>query len=551
MPEQDLQAAMNAEGGSPPEARVPATGRRGDQAGWPWEALIPAVVTFEVTLFEITRPSFWQDEATTLADTERTLPQLFALLGRTDAVHGTYYVLMWFVIRVAGTGEFAVRFPSAVAMAVAAGGIGLLGKRLVSRRAGLAAGLVFAVIPQVSFYGQNAREYAMVAAVATIASYLFVRAVQAPEDARAVQATQNARAVQAPRHARGAQARQNARRDRVNRWLVGYGISLAVLGLLNLFALLLIPAHALALAARARRDAAGEPPADAAAHLLVRSWLMAVVAALVVCSPVVFFGWRQRGQIGWLKAADLGDVIRLEKLIGPGTVLAAALIIIAAGIVVSATRGRTRLRADWPQRLVVLCVPWLVLPPAVLLAVSVAYPVYVFRYVVFCIPAAALLVGTALAALGRAAGTLALIVVVALALPAQAAVRGPASHGENLRAISQYLAEHAHRGDSVLFASFYERKIEIAYPAGFRKLRDISFGESAITTNRAVAPNAPTAVISQRLATVSRVWLVRRLRRREPGHRQVLPPLVQLGFKLVLSKAISKYQVLLWVRTGN
>jgi len=537
VPEQDLQAAISAEDPSPPEAQAAASGRWGAVATWPWEALIPAVVTFGVTLFEITRPSFWQDEASTLADTHRTLPQLFALLGHIDAVHGTYYVLMWLVIRVAGTGEFAVRFPSAVAMAVAAGGIGLLGKRLVSRRAGLAAGLVFAAVPQVSWYGQNAREYAMVAAVATIASYLFVRALQAAEEARG---------------------------GRVNRWLVGYGVSLAVLGLLNLFALLLVPAHALALAARARRDAGGgmpadgESPATASPRPLVRGWLIAVAAALVACSPVAFFGWQERGQVAWIKALDLKDIIGLEQLIGPGTVLAAALIIIAAGIVVSATRGRTRLRADWPQRLVVLCVPWLVLPPAVLVAASVAHPVYLFRYVVFCIPAAALLIGTALAALGRAAGTLALIVVVALALPAQAAVRGPASHeGENLRAISQFLAEHAHRGDSVLFASFYERKIEIAYPAGFRKLHDISFGESAITTNEAVASNAPTAVISQRLATVSRVWLVRRLHLPEPvqagappGFKQALPPLVQLGFKLVLSKAISKYQVLLYVRSA-
>jgi mannosyltransferase len=531
VPEQDLQAAISAEDPSPPEAPAAASGRWGAVATWPWEALIPAVVTFGVTLFEITRPSFWQDEASTLADTHRTLPQLFALLGHIDAVHGAYYVLMWFVTRAAGTGEFAVRFPSALAMAVAAGGIGLLGTRLVSRRAGLAAGLVFAAVPQVSWYGQNAREYAMVAAVATIASYLFVRAVQAEEDARG---------------------------GRVNRWMVGYGVSLAVLGLLNLFALLLIPAHAMALAARARRDAAGESPAEAPTRPLVRSWLIAVVAALVVCSPVVVFGWQERGQVAWIKALDLKDIVGLEQLIGPGMVLAAALIIIAAGIAVSATRGRTRLRADWPQRLVVLCVPWLVLPPAVLVAASVAHPVYLFRYVVFCIPAAALLIGTALAALGRAAGTLALVVVVALALPAQAAVRGPQSHeGENLRAVSQFLADHAHRGDSVLFASFYERKIEIAYPAGFRQLRDIGLGESAIAANEAVASNASTAVISKRLATVSRVWLVRRLHLPEPvqagappGFKQALPPLGQLGFKLVLSKAISKYQVLLYVRSG-
>ncbi len=536
MPDQDLQAAVPAEDGSlaagPAQAGA-ASSPWGALADGPWVALIPAAVTFGVTLYQITRPSFWQDEASTLADTHRTLPQLFSLLGHIDAVHGAYYVLMWFVIRVAGTGEVAVRLPSVVAMAVAAGGIGLLGKRLVSGRAGLAAGLVFAAIPQVTWYGQNAREYALVTAVATIASYLLVRAAEASPGARA---------------------------GRVNGWLIGYGVSLAILGLLNLFALLLIPAHGLMLAARARRDAAGagESPADATTRLLARGWLIAVLAALVASSPVLYFGWQERGQVAWIKALNLHDVIGVERLIGAGTVFTAVLIIIAAGIVISAWRGRARLRADWPQQLVALCVPWLVLPPAVLLAVSVAHPLYLFRYIVFCIPAAALLVGSALAALGRVAGTLALVVIVVLVLPAQAAVREPQSHGENLRAVSRFLGHHAHRGDAVLFASFYERKIEVAYPAGFRGLRDISLGESATAAAEPVALNAPTAVISRRLAMVSQVWLVSRLRLPEPvpagappGYTQVLPQLGTLGFRVAYSRAISNYRVSLYVRSSS
>jgi mannosyltransferase len=274
---------------------------------------------------------------------------------------------------------------------------------------------------------------------------------------------------------------------------------------------------------------------------------------------VVFFGWKERGQVAWIKALGPHDVIGVEQLIGPGTVLIAVLIIIAAGIVVGAVRGGTRLRTDWPQRMVALSVPWLVLPPAVLLAVSVAHPVYLFRYIVFCIPAVALLVGTALAALGQAAGTLALIVIVVLVVPAQVAVRGPQSHdGENLRAVSQFMARHAHRGDAALFASFYERKIAIAYPAGFRSVRDISLGESAVAAGEPVASNAPTAVISRRLTTVSRVWLIRRLRLSEPvppgappGFKQALPPLTKLGFRLAYSKAISKYSVWLYVRSSS
>jgi mannosyltransferase len=103
------------------------------------------------------------------------------MLGHTDVVNGAYYVLMWFVTRAAGTSALALRFPSAVGMAVAAGVTAALGRRLVSARAGLAAGLGagIAALPSVTWYAQNARSYALVTALATIASYLLVRSMAA------------------------------------------------------------------------------------------------------------------------------------------------------------------------------------------------------------------------------------------------------------------------------------------------------------------------------------------------------------------------------------
>ena len=55
---------------------------------------------------------------------------------------------------------------------------------------------------------------------------------------------------------------------------------------------------------------------------------------------------------------------------------------------------------------------------AILLTASVIHPVYNFRYIVYCIPAAALLIGAALAALGRYAGPVALVVIVLAGLHA-------------------------------------------------------------------------------------------------------------------------------------
>ena len=207
----------------PPSCDGQGTGRAGAIAqrdrpdpGPAWLPLVPALVTLLVGLYKITGPSFTRDESATLAAVHRSFPQLVSMLGHVDVVHGAYYALIWVVVRIGGSGEFALRLPSAIAMAVAAAMVTLLGRRLVSSWAGLAAGLTFAFLPQVSWFAENAREGAVLTALACVASYCLLRALQ--QDA-----------------ARG-------------RWLAGYGVTLVALGLTNLFGLLLVVAHAVTLA---------------------------------------------------------------------------------------------------------------------------------------------------------------------------------------------------------------------------------------------------------------------------------------------------------------
>ena len=162
-----------------PGVPAPASAGRPDRLAAGWMAIVPALITLVVTLYRIGVPSFTRDEGATLLAVHRSFPQMIRMLGNVDVVHTEYYALIWAVTRLAGSGELAARAPSAVAMAVAAGTVTLLGQRLVSGRAGLAAGLVFAALPSVSFYAEDAREYAIVTALATVASYLLIRALQA------------------------------------------------------------------------------------------------------------------------------------------------------------------------------------------------------------------------------------------------------------------------------------------------------------------------------------------------------------------------------------
>ncbi len=203
-------------------ATAGAAGQAGFDPGPAWMRVLPPVATFLIMMWGITGASYWRDEAATLSAVQRSLGDLLRMLGNIDAVHGAYYLLIWAFVRVGGAGELVTRLPSAVAMAAAAAAVAALGRRLVSPRAGLASGLVFAILPPVSMYGQDARPYAIVVMLAAVASYLLVRAMAADSGRR-------------------------------GRWLAGYAACLAVLGIVDIFGLLLIAAHAVTVALRCLR----------------------------------------------------------------------------------------------------------------------------------------------------------------------------------------------------------------------------------------------------------------------------------------------------------
>jgi mannosyltransferase len=492
-----------------PDGAVPGaaggrrTGPAAPRADWlprsaPW---LSGLVTLVVTLWRIQKPSYWRDEGATLSAVHRSFPQLLRLLDRMDAVHGTYYVLMWPWVRLAGSGELAVRLPSAVAMAIAAAVVTVLGRRLVSAGAGLAAGLAFAAIPAVSWFGQDARPFALETAAAAVASYCLVRLLNG---------------------------------DRLRRRAAWYAISLVAVGLANVFGLLLVPAHAITVAAGRRRSPA-----------VRRYWLAAVAVAGVLLTPLAAAAWLQRGQVGWVRTPLLGAVMATERLVGSRGVCLAAAVVIGTGLALSLLRGRARLRADWPGPLAALCLPWLLLPAGLLIAVSWVHPLYTFRYIVFCIPAAALLIGAGLAAAGRVAGPVALALLVVLALPAQLGERGPAGHSDNIRAIDHILARNARPGDAAIYPQGPGMlSFAAAYPYGLARLRDLMVAQSPVASSTTSGTDATPSVIRGRLAHVSRVW-VAEADKPLPGP----PALLQgLPFHLVRKWGVSDIWLWLYVR---
>jgi mannosyltransferase len=489
-------------------------GRPGYDAGPRWMMALPPAATFVIMLWGITGASYWRDEAATMSAAQRPFGNLLRTLGNIDAVHGAYYLIIWVMVRLGGTGELVTRLPSAVAMAGAAAAVAALGRRLISPRAGLASGLVFAVLPEVSLYGQDARPYAIVVALAALASYLLVRAMD-PAGNRP-------------------------------RWLTGYALCLAALGVVDIFGLLLITAHAVTVGLRCLREAGSRAPGGArrpggtggpggasrpvradrrAARSLAIGWLAAAVAGVALASPVLVLGYVQRGTLSWLAHPGLGAIEGLRQLVGPSTMADAVIAVIVCGVVVSAVAARARLRANWPGSVPALCLPWLILPPAILLAASLVTPVYTLRYVLLCIPAIALLAGAGIASLGWVAGPAALAVIAALGVPTQLSVRAADGHGDNIRQADRIVADNRRPGDAVL--EFKAENFGQAYPYGIRQLIPVAQAETPIQSATLIGTFLPDPVVRQRLTRVWRVWVI------EYGHSTPLVILNGLQFRLV------------------
>ncbi len=377
--------------------------------------LLPALLTLVITIAGLDRPALWRDEAVTAGMARRPLGSFFAVLGQIDAVHGLYYLLMNGLARLFGTGETVLRAPSVLGAVLAAGATAAIGRRLGGARIGLYAGLLVAISPALSRYAQEARQYTLTTGLAALATLFLVRAVQEkPPFTRCSVYT-------------------------------AYALTVGLLGLLHLFALLLVPAHLITVLLHRDR------------RLLLR-WAAAAGAALAPCLPLAAVALPQSGQVGWIEPPDAGAITDLlDNLAGTPGFFAMSVVLILLG----RDAGLWRAAA-----------PWMLLPPAVLLVVSLWSPLYVFRYLLFCLPAVALLTAAGMDRLRWSAGIPVLLAAALLTVPAHERIRRPSERADDLRALAAIISAERRPGDAIVFHYTSSRRAMAAYPDAYRGLND-------------------------------------------------------------------------------
>jgi uncharacterized membrane protein len=342
--------------------------------------------------------SLWLDELGTWWVVKDGLAET---VDRALTFHGQsplYYLIVWVARTVGGDSEAVLRLPSLIATAVSAVLLYRLARELIGREAARLAVLAFAATNVVAFEASEARPYAMATMAVIAATYALVRWL-----------------------------------DDGQRWslaLVYAVLAVVVVWLHYLFALALVP-HVLYAFTRLRR----RETEVSAARLMVVAGLVA--AGIVPLAVQLTSLWDRRSSLAIPSTASVQDFAIV--LLPP--VLVASLLI---GSLVAGLEHRVQVAVP-PARssAVVLLGSWLLIPVATLSLVSALTPITFLsvRYFASVTPAAALMVGWAVASLEPPATRR--IVAFVIALLSILAYFGYSKNGEDWRGAAAFERQHA------------------------------------------------------------------------------------------------------------
>jgi mannosyltransferase len=435
-----------------------AAAQAGATAAFPWQDLAaramrvawlwPALLTLLAGCYAVTRPVLWRDELSSWSYASRPVPELIAILHHNDASQLGYYLLLHYWMAAFGESVLAMRMLSVLAMTAAAACLTLAGRRLAGARAGLLAGVVFALVPSVSRFAQEVRFYALEVLVATVATLLLLRALDRPSWPR---------------------------------W-VWYAACVAVLGYVDLVALCLLVGHLVGVVLQwwQHRDARLFWFAPAAA------------AGVAACLPLALVGLGQAGiQVGWLSRPGLSlhAFAFFGRNLCYSTSAAAALIIVAVFAWAVAWRS-----AAFAAALAVLPVA------AVWLVSQGPYSYFFPRYLLLTVAGWALLAGVALSRLEVRVAAAAVLVFGILVAGDQLVVREPGAHNWAMYPVSGGDSYWDYAAAASVIASQVRPGDGIAYPGDTDRWVMADVGTQYYLTRDLPASLVPREVFVSRTA---------------------------------------------------
>lgn len=148
-------------------------------------ALTAVALAFRLSTLGV--QSFWSDEAATAIVLDHSFGGMLRAIWDGESTPPLFYVVDWLWSQVAGTGEVALRLPSALLSTATVPVAAALAARLRPSSPGPAAtltALLVAVSPLAVWYGQEARAYALLMLLTTASTLALLRAVEDPTRGR-------------------------------------------------------------------------------------------------------------------------------------------------------------------------------------------------------------------------------------------------------------------------------------------------------------------------------------------------------------------------------
>jgi mannosyltransferase len=429
-------------------------------------------------LFLVQKP-FWFDECFSVEVARLSWHDFGRLLWRREANMSLYYLMLrgWLHF---GSSPFFIRSLSVILSVASLLAVFWLAGNLFDRRVGLIAVALLSCNAYSVRYAQEARSYSLFVLLAALSSGFFVAALREP-----------------------------SRRERV-----GYVLASILAVYSHLYTLLLLGMQWLSL----RRTTASRS--------FRRAWIWIAIASLPL---VVFAAKTGAGPIRWIQRPGLHDLLDFgERLSGNDGVV---LLLLYAAACLAATvplKGKAQFfrgEARWEIWRLCFLLSWLILPVAFTLLLSMARPVFLGRYFIFCLPALVILAAAGLDSLGSK-----LLLGAGLATMLLLSLQGTFSYYDHdfdlerdgSEAATDYILHHAQAGDAILF-HIAETRVPYEFFKSFRGVGPS--GEPKIVYPRHGErldyrdfTGKPTDELIQSLAGhYSRVWVVL-MSNGDPGH---------------------------------
>jgi len=446
-----------------------------------WPILALTGLAFALRVGGLSAQSLWRDEVDALRFATQALPALLEMFRRQGENGPLFFLSLRPWLAAAGTSEYALRFPAALAGTLATPVLYALIVRLTRQRgAALIAAVLLATAPYAVWYGQEAKMYAALLLWMSLTIYLTVRA---------------------------------SWEGGAWRWVLLYFVT--SLGFyLHLLAALAIPVQAIwlmALPVLIRDRSAGWAKGR---RLIGLRYL-----ALLLLPYLPFARWQAPL---WL-AADMQTgypFVPLRSILlvvwvafsrgilavtDAGTLLPMTLAVLAGAGLWAGLRGPGGDRLGRRRWIVIgLLLVWLLWPPVGIYIISLRRPIFADRYLIWVLPAFLTLAGLGLAALARAWRPLAVAVLGAILALNLAAVAGQTAQPikTDFRAATRFVLANRQAGDQLLFQIPYGRFSFVYYGGELEKWLDGPY------TNQGMSAAELDVAMTRATVGVPAVWLI-------------------------------------------